>query len=148
MNLRWAFAEKPKEIIDIVCHVLPQCTYDLILGSKFLTATETFTKHRRRLVDCVFSMFNVFHLSFLDGRGQTLDGKVGGYPVSAILDTGAERNVMNLEYVSPCTPSLLGATNALDSAMPKRTVSKSTSDAKIGASCNSQTALSRKRSAK
>ncbi|CAF9920878.1 hypothetical protein IMSHALPRED_005028 [Imshaugia aleurites] len=98
VNLRWAFAEKPKEIIDIVCHVLPQCTYDLILGSKFLTATETFTKHRRRLVDCVFSMFNVFHLSFLDGRGQTLDGKVGGYPVSAILDTGAERNVMNLDY--------------------------------------------------
>ncbi len=99
MSLSWAFSEKPKERIDIICHVLPQCAYDLILGSKFLTATETFSKHRRRLVDCVFSTFNVFHLNFLDGGCQILDGKVGAYQVSAIPDTGAERNVMNLEYV-------------------------------------------------
>lgn len=104
VSLSWAFSEKPKEIIDIICHVLPQCAYDLILGSKFLTATETFSKHRRRLVDCVFSTSNVSHLNFLDGGRQTLDGKVGAYQVSAIPDTGAERNVMNLEYVSNCLP--------------------------------------------
>ncbi|KAL9069729.1 MAG: hypothetical protein Q9161_005314 [Pseudevernia consocians] len=98
VNLRWAFSEKPNEVIDIICHVLPQCAYDLILGSRFLTATETFSKHGRRLANCVFSVFNVFHLNYLDGSRQTLDGKVGGYQVLAIPDTGAERNVMDLGY--------------------------------------------------
>ena len=101
MNLRWAFAEKPTELYDIVCHVLPQCTYDFILGSQFLNATETFSKHRRRLANCTFSVFNVFHLNFLDGGRQTIDGKVGGYQVFATPDTGAERNVIDLGYVPP-----------------------------------------------
>lgn len=103
MNFRWAFEEKPTELYDIVCHVLPECTYDFILGSRFLTATETFSKHRRRFSKCVFSMFNVFHLNFLGGGRQILNGKVGGYLVDAVPDTGAERNVISLEYV----PTLL-----------------------------------------
>lgn len=97
--MRWAFAEKPAELYDIVCHVLPQCSYDFILGQKFLTVTETFSKYRRRLAQCVFSVFDVLHLSFLDGARQTIDGKVGANQVFAVPDTGAERNVMNLEYV-------------------------------------------------
>ena len=102
MKLRWAFAEKPTELYDIVCHVLPHCTYDMILGSSFMKETETFSKHLHRLVKCAFNVFDVYHLSFLDGGRQTLFGEVGGYPVFAIPDTGAERNVMDLEYVLTC----------------------------------------------
>ena len=104
VSLRWALSEKPKEIIDIICNVLPQCAYHLILGSNFLTATKTFSKHHRRLVDCVFSVFNLSHFSFSDGSRQTLDSEVRGHHLFAIPDTGAERNVMSFEYVSACLP--------------------------------------------
>ena len=96
----WAFAENPAETFNIICHVLRQCTYDLILGSGFLTATETMSKHRRRITECIFSVFNVFHFSFLDNNYQFLEGTLGDtQTVHASPDTGAERNVMDMQYV-------------------------------------------------
>ena len=47
----------------------------------------------------MFNAFNVFHLNLMDGGRQTLDGQVGDWSVHAILDTGAERNVMDSMYV-------------------------------------------------
>ena len=96
--MRWAFAEKPAEIFDIICHVLPHCTYDLILGSGFLTATETMSKYRRRITECVFSIANAFHLNFLGNDSQYLRGSLADrYTVLALPDTGAEVNVIDKE---------------------------------------------------
>ena len=99
--MRWAFAEEPIKPINIICHVLPICTYDLILGSKFLAATETLVKYRRRVTECAFAVLDVFHLNLLDDGHQALvlDGRVGDHPTCALADTGAERNVMDLQYV-------------------------------------------------
>lgn len=96
--MRWAFAEEPTKPIHIICHVLPTCTYSLILGSKFLAATETLVKYRRRVTECAFTVINVFHLSLLNNDNQALkvEGRLGDHPTYAVADTGAERNVMDL----------------------------------------------------
>ena len=94
----YAFAEEPSKITQLVCQVLPNCIYDLILGNTFLTATETLTKHKRRLSECVFSVVNLFHLSFLGNNSQKLAGTLADqYSALAVPDTGAERNVIDME---------------------------------------------------
>ncbi|KAM0796708.1 hypothetical protein BDR22DRAFT_510597 [Usnea florida] len=98
VKVSWAFAEKPTKLYEILCHVIRHCTYDVILSSSFLAATETFSRHLHRLVRCVFNVFNVSHLNLMDGGRQTVDGQVGNWSVHAIADTGAERNVMDSIY--------------------------------------------------
>ena len=96
----WAFEETPKEISSILCHVIPNCAYDLILGNGFLTATKTLTKFCHRLTRCLFSIANnVPHFSFLGETYQWLEGTLAGkHSILAIPDTGADRNVMSLQY--------------------------------------------------
>ena len=60
VTIDYAFAEEPSNVFQVLCHVLPNCIYDLILGNSFLTATETMSKYRRRLTKCVFSVVNFF----------------------------------------------------------------------------------------
>ena len=105
----WAFAENPSETISVTCHVLQHCVYDLILGSTFLTSTGTLSRHRRRLVECLFSVANLFHFSFLDGSSQFLEGTLADrYPVLAVPDSGAEANVIDYRYVSVGIERCLG----------------------------------------
>ena len=100
VTIDYAFGEDPLNVFKLVCHVLPNCVYDLILGNVFLTATKTMSKHRRRLTECVFSVVNVFHLGYLGNFQQVLEGTLDDrYPSFAIPDTGAERNVIDLQYV-------------------------------------------------
>ena len=104
VTIDYAFAEDPLNVFKLVCHVLPSCIYDLILGNVFLTATETMSKNRRRLTECLFSVGNVFHFEYLGNCQQFLKGKLAGrYESCAIPDTGAERNVMDLRYATTLT---------------------------------------------
>lgn len=97
----YAFAEEPSEIYKLVCHVLPHCSYDLILGNAFLVATDTLSRHRRRLTECLFSVVDVLHLSFLGNDCQLLEGTLADqYTTYALPDTGAEKNVVDLKYIS------------------------------------------------
>lgn len=100
VSLLWAFAEEPEQPFSIICHVLPRCTYDLILGNGFLTATRTLTKFCHRLTRCVFSIVNnIPHFGFLGETSQRLEGILGDtHSVLAVPDTGADRNVMSLQY--------------------------------------------------
>ena len=100
VSLLWAFAENPKESFSILCHVLPRCTYSLILGNRFLRATETISKFGHRLTKCLFSVVNnVSRFGFLGESCQRLEGTIADkHQVFAIPDTGAERNVMSLQY--------------------------------------------------
>lgn len=98
VTIDYAFAEEPSKVFKLVCHVLPHCIYDLILGNAFLAATETMSKYRRRLTECMFSVANVFHLGYLGNYMQTLKGTLADqYAALAVPDTGAERNVMDLQ---------------------------------------------------
>ena len=101
VTIDYSFAEEPSRVFKLLCYVLPHCVYDLILGNAFLTATETMSKFRRRLTRCVFSVVNMFHLNFLGNGSQRLEGFLADqYIALAAPDTGAERNVMDSEYVT------------------------------------------------
>ncbi|KAL9120167.1 MAG: hypothetical protein Q9187_003275 [Circinaria calcarea] len=53
----------------------------------------------QRVTECIFSVVNVFHFNFLDNNYQFLEGTLGDtQTVLASPDTGAERNVMNMQY--------------------------------------------------
>lgn len=100
VSMRWVFAEKPRNTPKIICHVLPRCPYNVILGNGFLAATKTMSQHRRRLTHRFLSVPNVLRFNSLDNSRQLLKGKLaGGHDAFAVPDTGAEGNVMNLEYV-------------------------------------------------
>ena len=103
VDLDWAFSDSPNNSQKIVCDVLPTCSYDLIFGSQFLTVTQTLTKWKRRLTECVFSMVNVLQMNFLGADHQRLQGYVGAadgaeIPVLALPDTGAECNIISSRY--------------------------------------------------
>ena len=103
MDLVWAFADDPAKAAKIVCHVLPNCQYDMILGHQFLKASETMTKFRRRITECMFTMMNVFHFDLLGSSQEYIRGSLqktdGTLEIRALaaLDTGAEGNIMSLE---------------------------------------------------
>ena len=58
------------------------------------------SKFRHRLTKCLFSVINnVSHFGFLGDTYQRLHGTIADtHQVSAIPDTGADRNVMSLQY--------------------------------------------------
>ena len=94
----WSFAQKPSKTIPIICHVVSRCTYDLILGRQFLNATRTLSKFRDRLTDCLFPRENVTSINYLGNSSQRLVGVIGGlYQAFAIPDTGADKNVMDMQ---------------------------------------------------
>lgn len=98
--LEWAFAQDPKKTVTIICHVLPNCIYDLILCNEFLTATQTLSTYRHRFTRCSFPTSNSFtQFCFLGETGQRLQGTLAdAHDVFAVPDTGAERNVMDMDY--------------------------------------------------
>ena len=103
VTIDWTFSVSPREHSKITCDVLPNCNYDLILGSHFLTATQTLTKYKRRLTECLFSKVNTLRLNLLGNSHQRLGGFIGifeddtkdMFEVLAVPDTGAEANVMD-----------------------------------------------------
>ncbi|KAL8751059.1 MAG: hypothetical protein Q9199_006672 [Rusavskia elegans] len=103
VTVDWAFSDDPQNPSKIICDVLPKCNYSMILGSRFLTATQTLSKNKRRLTECLFSTVNVPRLNFLGCDDSRLHGYVGGYgkeliEVAALPDTGAERNIMDRNF--------------------------------------------------
>ena len=97
VEIDYAFAEEPLKVFKLMCHLLQDCSYDLVLGNAFLIATETMSKYRRRLTECIFTVTNIFHLTCLGNGNQHLKGTLAGcYPALAVPDTGAECNVIDL----------------------------------------------------
>lgn len=99
VRMMWSFAENPREKVEVLCDVLSEGIYDVILGSGFLKATKTMSKHRHRLSMCIFPSTNHLSMNFLGGGTQRLKGIVGAHhPTLAVPDSGADRNVMDFGY--------------------------------------------------
>lgn len=103
VNFLWSFADDCTKVEKLVCYVLPECSYDIILGRAFLIASETYTKYRHRLTKCLFSPGKYLRFNLLDNNQQSIEGALGSrhdsFPAQAVLDTGAECNVMSLGSV-------------------------------------------------
>ena len=69
------------------------------MGNGFLRATATLVRYRHRLTQCLFPLTSNFaHFGFL-GEKQRLRGTIGDvFDVLAVADTGAERNVMDMDF--------------------------------------------------
>ncbi|KAL8652114.1 MAG: hypothetical protein Q9226_004398 [Calogaya cf. arnoldii] len=106
VTLDWAFSDNPRDVSKIICDVLPGCNYSMILGSRFLTATQTLSKFRSRLTECLFSTLNVLKMNLLGNDNTRLHGYVGGgygkelIEVAATPDTGAEGNIMDRNFAA------------------------------------------------
>ncbi|KAL8916484.1 MAG: hypothetical protein Q9208_008487 [Pyrenodesmia sp. 3 TL-2023] len=102
VSFDWAFSESPGNLMKIVCDVIPNCSYQIILGSRFLAATQTLSKYRRRLTECFFSRSKVLQMNFLGDDCERLLGQIGSdteaFAVTAVPDTGAEGNIMNHSF--------------------------------------------------
>lgn len=98
-SLAWSFADECSKIHQLICYVVPQCTYDLILGRGFLLATETMTKFRRRLTECIFATTGFYQFGFFGDGCQQLRGSLDkAGTILAVPDSGAERNVMDRKF--------------------------------------------------
>ena len=98
--MEWSFDDNPSAVFPIICDVLPSCTYDLILGDHFLAATETLSRFQYRLTQCIPSATHRYpRFSLLGGGCQRLRGTLADvHSVHAIADTGAECNVIDLDF--------------------------------------------------
>ena len=100
VKFEWSFVGERQKASEITCHVLPKCSFDLILGNPFLKATETMSRYRNRLSRCLFRTRNVLGMSYMSGGSGAFLGLLNGkYQIFALPDSGAERNVMNLQCV-------------------------------------------------
>ena len=99
VQVDYAFAgEVSHHNLNLICHVLKDSLYDLILGQPFLWVTETMTKFRHRFTECLFSVGRFFHFGFFGNGQERLRGTLADlYRTNAVPDTGAERNVIDLE---------------------------------------------------
>ena len=99
VSFGWSFSDDPHRSIPVTCHVFSKCTYDLILGRGFLTATEILTKFKHRLQQCAFRVSSLLHFGFAGSNSQRLRGSLNGnLSVLALADSGAERNVMDFDF--------------------------------------------------
>ncbi len=63
--------------------------------------TETLSKYVRQLTECNYSNAKVFKFGFLRNRCHRLEGVLDdSFPIFAVPDSGAERNVMDADEVN------------------------------------------------
>jgi hypothetical protein len=84
---------------NLTFHVLRNSVHDIILGSPFLRATETFTRFAHRVGRKVRESVShsVHRICFL-GSEQYVNGLASGVRVDAVPDTGADVSVMSAEF--------------------------------------------------
>jgi predicted aspartyl protease len=96
-RLQFAFAGEP-EIHSLTFHVLRQSVHDIILGSAFLHASETFTRFAHRVGSKIRDVSHgIRRISFL-GSQQYVNGLANGVGVDALPDTGADVCVMSASF--------------------------------------------------
>ena len=98
-----AFSGCTKNILRVIVDISPYCNYNIILGSKFSTDTQTLSKSRDCLTQCRFPTLDHPQINSLgqdDRRLQTSvdDNLRNTLEVFAVPDTGAEVNVMSKRY--------------------------------------------------
>ena len=81
---------------NLTFHVLRNSVHDIILGSTFLRATETFTRFAHRVGRKIRR--SVSHRICYLGSQQYVNGQASGVGVDAVPDTGADVSVMSTQF--------------------------------------------------
>jgi predicted aspartyl protease len=97
-SLQFSFTGEP-ETHSLTFHVLRQSVHDIILGSAFLHASETFTRFSHRVGIKIREAVSrgIRRISFL-GSQQYVKGRANGVGVDAVPDTGADVCVMSARF--------------------------------------------------
>lgn len=77
--------------------VLANCVHDVVLGSPFLKLTQTLSRLKDRIQQRVRKVFRHNRVCSL-GSHQYVDGRLNGFDVSAVPDTGADVSVMSASF--------------------------------------------------
>ncbi|MBK5651981.1 MAG: retroviral-like aspartic protease [Rhizobium sp.] len=96
VDVLFRFADE-EQALSVKFTVLPGCIHDFVLSGPFLWATQTFTK----LKDRVYSMptsHPTVRVCFHGLSHQRVVGSLNNRPVTAIVDTGADVNVITESY--------------------------------------------------
>lgn len=82
---------------DLSCIILEKASRDLVLGSKFLRLTKTFTKHKHRLKK-VFAIAPRFSLNLLGDTQEGIPGYLNGMRCFAVPDSGSDIMAISGKY--------------------------------------------------
>ncbi|PMD58333.1 uncharacterized protein K444DRAFT_563618, partial [Hyaloscypha bicolor E] len=97
----WSFVSDPVQNWKITFQVLADFVYDLVLGSAFLTATQTMSYHQHRLcrIPRPLQSLSVLRVNILGSGCQRVLGIFQGNMMQALPDSGSEANLVSLDYV-------------------------------------------------
>ncbi|KAF4902275.1 hypothetical protein CGCF415_v009425 [Colletotrichum fructicola] len=95
VEVLWKFANDQKRH-RLKCWVLPGCTKDFVLGSKFLHMTKTLTAFSHRIKK-VFTSLKL-RLRLMSEEKLRLSGIFNNRMTSALADTGSDLMLVSLEY--------------------------------------------------
>ncbi|KAH9222490.1 hypothetical protein DL95DRAFT_505448 [Leptodontidium sp. 2 PMI_412] len=96
-----SFPDRPKEIVQVLAHVVKSFCFDILLGRPFLKATQTMEKYIHRFKRCLFPAKNLWAFYRIGETTQRFHGIMGDdrrIPFAALPDTGSRRNVMSAEW--------------------------------------------------
>ncbi|KAI0102157.1 T-complex protein 11-domain-containing protein [Nemania sp. FL0031] len=97
VDIQWNFLNE-KEMIHMTCWILPGCTHQIILGSKFLEETKSLTTRRHRIQRKYVSIPKSISVKLLGEGKQRLWGYLNDNFVAALPDTGSDVMIISLEY--------------------------------------------------
>jgi predicted aspartyl protease len=104
VDVKWRF-DKQLNDIPVKCWVLPGCVHDMILGKRFLDATKTLTKFRKRIKSRLMDVSRRLRLQRIEVErhvSQHLCGNLNGYFTTALADTGSDAMFVSSEYARRC----------------------------------------------
>ncbi|KAK7417601.1 hypothetical protein QQX98_004422 [Neonectria punicea] len=82
---------------DLSCVILEKASYPLVLGSKFLRLTRTFTKYMHRLQK-VFASGLGLSLNLIGDEHELISGRLNGSRCFAVPDSGSDIMVLSGAY--------------------------------------------------
>ncbi|KAL1602497.1 hypothetical protein SLS60_005913 [Paraconiothyrium brasiliense] len=104
VRIKTAFADAPGQRRTAVARVVRDFPFDVLLGRPFLRATSTLTKFFYRFKTCVFPRLTPrMSFNFVDTMDELeldlLSVQLPGGKENAMLDTGANRNIADYDWV-------------------------------------------------
>ncbi|KAH8903254.1 hypothetical protein BR93DRAFT_857436, partial [Coniochaeta sp. PMI_546] len=97
VRVPWTFSgESTAQMLE--CWVLPGSVHSLVLGNKFLRATQTLTKFASRIKSRIVGLPKRLRLRLLGEEKQRLWGYLDGHLTPALPDTGSDVMLISREY--------------------------------------------------